>query len=87
MNKLWHDEAWKDYVYWQAQDKKYLKKINRLLKDIDRNGYNCIGKPEPLKGDLSGYWSVRIDEQNRIVFRINNNYLEIIQCGTHYKEK
>ena len=54
MKKLWHDEAWEDYLYWQKQDKKYLKKINKLLKSIDRNGYNCIGKPEPLLGNLSG---------------------------------
>lgn len=63
------------------------KKINKLLQDIDRNGYNCIGKPEPLKGDLTGYWSVRIDDKNRIVFRINENNIEIIQCGTHYRNK
>ena len=62
-----------------------MKKINRLLKDIDRYGYECSGKPEPLKGDLSGYWSVHIDQKNRIVFRIDEEEnLEIIQCGTHY---
>ena len=87
MRILWVDKAWKEYLDWQTQDKKTLKRINTLLKDIDRNGYNSIGKPEPLKGDLSGYWSVRIDDQNRIVFRINNNNLEIIQCGTHYRDK
>lgn len=87
MRILWDDKAWQEYLAWQISDKKTLKRINMLLKDIDRNGYNCIGKPEPLKGDLSGYWSVRIDEQNRIVFRISDNNLEIIQCGTHYKEK
>ena len=54
MRKVWHDEAWRDYLYWQTQDKKTLKKINRLLKDIDRNGYQCMGKPEPLSGDLAG---------------------------------
>ena len=58
MKKIWHDKAWEEYLYWQTQDKKTLKKINRLLTDIDRNGYNCIGKPEPLKENLSGYWSV-----------------------------
>ena len=57
------------------------------LMDIDRNGYQCIGKPEPLSGNLQGYWSVRIDEKNRIVFRIENNNIEIIQCGTHYRDK
>ena len=87
MRILWDDKAWQEYLAWQIGDKKTLKRINMLLKDIDRNGYNCIGKPEPLKGDLSGYWSVSIDEQNRIVFRISDNNLEIIQCGTHYKEK
>lgn len=85
MKKLWDDNAWEEYLYWQTQDKKTLKKINRLLVDIDRNGYNCMGKAEPLRGTLSGYWSVRIDEKNRIVFRIENNNIEIIQCGSHYE--
>lgn len=84
MKKIWHDEAWETYVFWQHQDKKTLKRINRLLKDIDRNGYRCTGKPEPLKGNLSGYWSVRIDEKNRIVFRITGDILEIVECGSHY---
>ena len=84
MKKLWDDNAWEEYLYWQTQDKRTLKKINRLLVDIDRNGYNCIGKPEALKGNLTGYWSVRVDDKNRIVFRINNNNLEILQCGSHY---
>ena len=70
MRKLWHDEAWEEYLYWQSQDKKTLKKINRLLTDIDRNGYQCTGKPEPLGENLAGYWSVRIDEKNRIVFQV-----------------
>lgn len=87
MKKVWHDKAWEEYLYWQTQDKKTLKKINRLLTDIDRNGYNCAGKLEPLKNNLSGYWSVRIDEQNRIVFKINGEQLEILQCGSHYGDK
>ena len=87
MRKVWHDKAWEEYLYWQTQDKKTLKKINRLLQDIDRNGYNCFGKPEPLKRTLSGYWSVRIDAQNRIVFRITDSQIEIIQCGSHYGDK
>ena len=74
MRKLWHDEAWEEYLYWQSQDKKTLKKINRLLTDIDRNGYQCTGKPEPLGEKLAGYWSVRIDEKNRIVFQIEHVY-------------
>ena len=84
MKKLWDDNAWNEYLYWQTQDKKTLKKINRLLIEIDRNGYNCTGKPEPLKGNLAGYWSVHIDDKNRIVFRIENGNLEIMQCGSHY---
>lgn len=87
MRKLWDDIAWEEYLYWQTQDKRGLKKINRLLEDIDRNGYNCTGKPEPLSGNLAGYWSVRIDSKNRIVFRINDDAIEIIQCGTHYRDK
>lgn len=87
MKKIWHDAAWEEYLYWQTQDKKTLKKINRLLTDIDRNGYQCIGKPEPLRGNLSGFWSVRIDEKNRIVFRISAGILEIAECGSHYGDK
>lgn len=87
MKKLWTDDSWEEYLYWQSQDKKTLKKINILLLDIDRNGYNCIGKPEPLSGNLAGYWSVRIDNKNRLVFRITKEGIEIIQCGTHYGDK
>lgn len=87
MKKIWHDEAWEEYLYWQTQDKKTLKKINRLLTDIDRNGYRCIGKPEPLRGNFSGFWSVRIDEKNRIVFRLADDVLEIAECGSHYGDK
>ena len=87
MTKLWQDEAWEDYLHWQNQDKKTLKRINKLIQDIERNGYNGIGKPEPLKHDLSGYWSVQIDEKNRLVFRITDNKLEIAQCGAHYRDK
>ena len=84
MKKMWHDEAWKEYLNWQNQDKKTLKKINKLLTDIDRNGYKCTGKPEPLSGNLAGFWSVRIDDKNRIVFRITADSLEILECGSHY---
>lgn len=87
MKKIWFDEAWEDYLYWQRQDKKTLKRINKLLQDIERNGYSGIGKPEPLKRNLTGYWSVKIDNKNRIVFSIVNETLEIIQCGSHYRDK
>ena len=68
MRKIWHDEAWEEYLYWQEQDKKTLRRINKILKDIDRNGYNCIGKPEKLSGNLSGFWSARIDEKIVLFF-------------------
>lgn len=74
-------------MYWQTQDKKTLKRIHLLIKDIDRNGYEGIGKPEPLLNNLTGYWSRRIDEKNRIVYRIENNMIYIAQCGSHYRDK
>ncbi len=87
MNKLWSNEAWEDYLYWQKQDKKTVKRINLLIKDIDRNRYEGIGKPEILKENLSGFWSRRIDEKNRLVYRISGENIEIAQCRTHYNEK
>jgi toxin YoeB len=84
MNILWHNKAWNEYLYWQTQDKKTLKRINELIKDIIRNPFNGIGKPEPLKGNLQGYWSRRIDEANRIVYKTEGGKLVIAQCGTHY---
>mgnify|MGYP003550482202 FL=1 len=85
MHKIWFDEAWIDYIYWQTQDKKTLKRINNLIKDTERNPFEGIGKPEPLKGDLSGFWSRRIDDTNRFVYRINNDKLEILSCRGHYE--
>ncbi|MBP8783856.1 MAG: Txe/YoeB family addiction module toxin [Synergistaceae bacterium] len=85
MHKTWSEEGWNDYLYWQSQDRKTLKKINDLLKDIERNGPDKgIGKPEPLKGNLSEFWSRRIDEKNRLVYRVINNVLEIVICREHY---
>ena len=84
MIKAWDDFAWEDYLYWQRQDKKTLRRINQLIQDIERNGYSGIGKPEPLKGDLQGYWSRRIDESNRLVYRIKEDRIEILQCRSHY---
>ena len=85
MRKIWSDEAWDDYLYWQAQDKKTLKRINALIKDTERSPFEGIGKPEALKGELSGFWSRRIDETNRLVYRIVEDALEILQCRSHYK--
>ena len=87
MIKSWSDDAWEDFCYWQKQDKKILKRILALIKDIDRNGYTGIGKPEPLREDLSGYWSRRIDDVNRIVYKIVDNTIYIAQCGSHYRDK
>lgn len=81
------DTAWDNYMYWQTQDKKTLSKINKLLKDIVRSPFECLGKPEPLKGDLSGFWSRRIDDVNRIVYEVSNNSIEIVQCKSHYDAK
>ena len=78
MNKNWFDKAWDDYLYWQSQDKKTLKRVNQLIKDAERDPFSGIGKPEPLKGDLSGFWSRRIDDTNRLVYRVNGNLLEIL---------
>ncbi|MCI5668547.1 MAG: Txe/YoeB family addiction module toxin [Oscillospiraceae bacterium] len=87
MSKIIFTElGWEDYVYWQSQDKKTIKRINLLLQDIQRNGYDGIGKPEPLKGDRSGFWSRRIDDSNRIVYRVTEDAVEIIQCKGHYDE-
>ena len=84
MGILWDDDAWDDYLYWQTQDKKTLKRVNALVKDIERTPYEGIGKPEPLKGNLSGWWSRRIDEKNRIVYRQKDGNIQIAECRTHY---
>jgi len=87
MEKLWTDRAWESYLHWQTQDKKTLKRVNQLIKDIERNGYDGIGKPELLKGDLSGWWSRRIDDTNRIIYRIEDDKLIIADCRGHYGDK
>ena len=87
MRKIWHNDAWEEYTDWQIKDKKTLKEINNLIKDIDRNRYNGIGKPEALRGNWTGFYSVRIDEKNRLVFRISDDVIEIAQCGSHYGDK
>jgi len=84
MKVVWFEEAWDDYLYWQTQDKKTVKRINQLLQDTKRNSFSGIGKPEPLKGEFSGFWSRRIDEVNRFVYRIRDGYLEVLSCRGHY---
>ncbi|MCH5187870.1 MAG: Txe/YoeB family addiction module toxin [Oscillospiraceae bacterium] len=86
MKKIWFDEAWEDYLFWQTQNKKTLKRINTLLKDTERNPFVGIGKPEPLKGEFSGLWSRRIDDVNRLIYRIVNDTLEIVSCRGHYDD-
>lgn len=86
MNKLFTDAAWEDYVYWQTEDRKTLKKINTLLNDISRNGNTGLGKPEPLTGNLSGYWSRRINQKDRLVYSIEENQIIVIACRYHYDE-
>lgn len=87
MRKIWDDAAWEDYLYWQGQDKKTLKRINALVKDIDRNCYEGIGKPEPLTGNWSGFWSRRIDEKNRLIYKVEDSTIRIAQCRTHYENE
>jgi len=78
------DQAWDDYLFWQSHDKKILLKINSLLKDIDRDAFKGLGSPESLKHDLSGYWSRRITLEHRLVYRIENNEIKVVQCRYHY---
>ncbi len=80
----WTDVAWKDYLYWQSQDKKTLKRINKLITECMRTPFEGIGKPEPLKENLSGFWSRRIDEANRLVYAVDDHYLTVISCRYHY---
>lgn len=88
MNKIWSDEAWEDYLYWQTQDKKTLRRINTLIKDIERNGpMNGIGEPEALKENLQGFFSRRINEKDRLVYRIEKDQLHIAQCRGHYNDR
>ena len=80
----WDFDAWEDYLYWQTQDKKMLKKINQLIKDISRNPFEGIGKPEPLKGNLTGFWSRHIDGGHRLVYEVEDNKVLIFSCKGHY---
>ncbi|MED9902701.1 MAG: Txe/YoeB family addiction module toxin [Lachnospiraceae bacterium] len=80
----WDFDAWEDYLYWQSQDKKMVKRINQLLKDMKRSPFEGIGKPEPLKENLSGFWSRRIDDEHRIVYAVDEDTIFIISCRGHY---
>jgi len=80
----WTDEAWSDYLYWQTQDKKTLKRINKLITDVKRSSFEGIGKPEPLKENLSGFWSRRIDDTNRLVYAVDQTAIMILSCRYHY---
>ena len=86
MRLLQEESAWEDYIFWQTQDRKTLKRVNALIKDIQRSTFEGIGKPEPLKGKLSGYWSRRIDETNRIVYCEKDGAVIIAACRGHYDD-
>lgn len=86
--KIWSDDAWEDYLFWQAHDKKTLKRINLLIKDIERNGcVEGIGKPEPLSGDLQGEFSRRINGKDRLVYHMEEGRIYIVHCRGHYGDK
>ena len=84
MRLLWHENAWEEYLWWQTQDKKTLRRINLLIMDMQRSPYEGIGKPEPLTGGLSGWWSRRIDDTNRIVYKVKDGAIIIASCKSHY---
>lgn len=86
MKYVFVDESWEDYLYWQKVDKKKLKRINDLIKDIARSPYEGIGKPEPLKFKYAGLWSRRIDEEHRLLYRIEEDEIQIIKCRFHYDQ-
>ena len=86
MNKIFTDNAWIDYLYWEKQDRKTLKRINVLIDDISRNGNQGIGKPEPLLGDLSGFYSRRINQKDRLIYKTDGQNIFIIACRSHYDD-
>ncbi len=91
MKLLWSESAWGDYLYWQDNDRDILRRINIIVQDIRRNPFVGIGKPEPLRGDLKGWWSRRITGDHRIVYRVqasgNDQRLEIVMCRYHYSQR
>jgi toxin YoeB len=84
MDIMFLDDAWQDYLYWQKTDKTILKRINELIKNIQRTPFEGIGKPEPLQFDMSGLWSRRIDREHRLIYQVKENYIVIVQCRYHY---
>jgi toxin YoeB len=84
MNLVWREKGWEQYLYWQQTDKKMLKKINELVKEIKRNPFEGTGKPEPLKNDFAGCWSRRIDKEHRLVYKVDGGSIFIMQCRFHY---
>jgi|UniRef100_UPI00404880A4 toxin YoeB len=84
MKYVFVDESWEDYLYWQKTDKAILKRINELIKDISRNPFSGIGKPEPLKYKYSGYWSRRINQEHRIIYQVRDEEVIILKCRYHY---
>ena len=84
MKIFWTDIAWKDYIYWESQNKKILTKINTLVKNIKQTPFTGLGKPEPLKFDLNGKWSRRINSEHRLVYEVNNDKIVIYSCRYHY---
>lgn len=87
MNKVFTQNGWADYIYWQTEDKKTLKKINSLIEDIGKNGNEGIGKPEPLTGDLADFWSRRINDKDRLIYQIDDENAYILACRYHYSTK
>ena len=86
MNKIFTKNGWIDYLYWENEDRKTLKKINAFIKDIERNGNEGLGKPEPLIGDFAGYWSRRINDKDRLIYKIDSDNIYVIACRYHYKD-
>ena len=84
MNLIFSDKAWEEYMYWQNTDKQILKKINQLIKDIKREPFEGTGKPEPLKYELSGFWSRRISDEHRLIYEVSESYISIVSCRFHY---
>ncbi|GAA2089890.1 type II toxin-antitoxin system mRNA interferase toxin YoeB [Pseudolysinimonas kribbensis] len=84
MRLVWDEDAWSDYVFWQGADRAIVRRINALLRDIERTGHEGIGKPEPLKHGFRGYWSRRITDEHRLVYRIERDEIRIAACRYHY---